>query len=71
LTSAGEKKLSNSTLKREDMYEVDADEDAESLSKMEPPQFQSPTLSAMSPSMQMKDYNNDDDDKLPPLPPFM
>ena len=30
---------------------------------MEPPQFQSPTLSAISPNIQAKNFFNDDEDK--------
>lgn len=37
---------------------------------MEPPQFQSPTMSAISPNQQMRDYFSEEDDKnAPPLHP--
>lgn len=48
----------------------DDDQENESLSKMEPPQFQSPTMSAISPNQQMRDYFSEEDEKnAPPLHP--
>ena len=39
---------------------------------MEPPQFQSPTISTISPNQQMKDYFSDEDEKIQnTAPPFM
>lgn len=56
----------------EDLGNGDEDDENESLSKMEPPQFQSPTISTISPNQQMKDYFSDEDDKATNVaPPFM
>ncbi|CDW71493.1 iq calmodulin-binding motif family protein [Stylonychia lemnae] len=55
------------TSNNDDGYPVDEDE-GESLSKMEPPQFQSPTMSAISPNQQMKDYFSDEEEKVGPHP---
>lgn len=55
----------------DDVEEDDDDivEENESLSKMEPPVFQSPTMSAISPNQQLKDYFSEEDEKNAPTLP--